>query len=156
MPFDIIGIIVILGVFFGAVLYFGKSAGISIIFSLPISAFLYNNFPFKDKFISLAGTGSSVEWLKIVLLTLFLILSYMIVRRAVYVLFSWNDVGKITEATIISVIITGLIAVLVASYISPDVVTEYFPVLEKLISIPYVLFWWLLGSMLSLFLILND
>ncbi|MDO8492245.1 MAG: hypothetical protein Q7S34_01210 [bacterium] len=155
MPLDIIAIIIVLAVFFGAVLYLGKSAGISIIFSLPISIFLYSNFPYMEKLLALGKSPAQGEWLKVLIFLLFLIISYIVVRRAVSVVFSWSPIGKITEATLISIIITGLLATFLPSLINVDIITQYLPILDKLLSLPNVLFWWFAGSMLALFFILN-
>lgn len=155
MPFDVIGIIVILGILFGAVLYFGKSAGISLIFSLPISIFLFENFPYTNKFLAFGTSTAQTEWLKITLLVIFSVLTFAIVRRGVSVVFSWTRIGKATEATILSVSITGLIAILLANFIDISIVTKYLPILEKLLSIPNILFWWFVGSMIALYFMLN-
>jgi len=155
MPFDVILIIVILGILFGALLYFGKSAGISLIFSLPIAGFVYNIFPYTDNLLAYGKTPAESEWLKVALLVILIILSYLIIRRAVSVVFSWSSLGRATEATVLSLIITGLLVTYLASFINPDIVTEYFPVLKQLLTIPNILFWWFVGSMLALFFILN-
>jgi hypothetical protein len=155
IPFDLIAIIVVLIFFLAGIIFFGKSAGISVIFALPISTFLYSTFPYKEQLITLGNSPIESESFKIGVFILFLILSYVVIRRAVSVVFPWGSISKIAEALIISLIITGLLSSLLANYIDVQIVSTYLPILNKLLALPNIIFWWFSGSLLTLLFILN-
>ena len=155
MPLDLIGTGIVFVVIMTAVIYFGKSVAVSSIFSIPIGAFLYYNFPYKDKLVGMVNSGSQSIWLNAAILLFFVVFSYIVVRRAVSVVFPWNSPVKFFQTIILSIIITGLLAMVLTNFINTDLVTIYFPILKKLLILPNITFWWLIGSILILFFILN-
>lgn len=155
MPFDVIGLGIILVAIFSIVLYAGKSTGISMIFALPVTGFLYYFFPYEEKLTTLLKTPLQLEVMRGVILALFFIFCYIIIRRSVSVVFSWNSFGKIIEAGIISVIFTGLLALLVSRVVDPTLITNSLPLLGKLFTVPNIIFFWPIGSFIALYFVLD-
>ncbi len=155
MPFDIIGIIVLLAVALSALLYFGKSAGLSVIFSIPIAVFLYNLFPYTDYLLNFTKDWWGNAAMESILFVIFTLLVFWVVRQAVSVVFPWNPIPKLAEGLLITVVVSGLIIIAVATIIDETVVTSYLPFVAKILAVPDIFFWWTLGGLLSLLFILN-
>ncbi|MEK7567971.1 MAG: hypothetical protein AAB513_03580 [Patescibacteria group bacterium] len=156
MTLDVIGIAVFLVIVLLSLMYFGKSVGISVIFSIPISAFLYDRIPFTDNFFSFAKSSTSAEIAKVLLFVIILLVVYIVVRKAVSVVFPWNPLPKVFEGALITAVLSGLLITTLATYINKDFIISNLPSIAKLLEIPNILFWWTLGGLLSLLFILNQ
>ena len=155
MSLDLIGIIILLAISLAALLFFGKSVGIALIFSLPIASFLYERFPYTNQITIIAKSESGVGAIKALLFLLIVLIVYTVVRKAVSVVFPWNPLPKLFEGIVITIILTGLLLLNITQYIDQAIILSYLPLVTKLLAIPHILFWWTLGGFLSLLFILN-
>ena len=156
MSVDVIGLIVLLFLLLVGILHFGKSVGISLLFSIPITAFLYDRLPYFDKILTFTKQTNGTEILKTVVFVIILLVVYIVVRKAVSVVFPWNPVPKIFEGVVITIMTFGLLVTTLATYIDPSFITSYLPFVSKILDIPNILFWWTVGTMFSLLFILNQ
>lgn len=155
MPFDVIGIIILIAFLISAFLYFGKSAGISIIFSIPIATFLFDRFPYTDILINFTNNWWGIPVMKGILFAIIILLVFWVVRQGVSVVFPWNPVPKMFEDLLITIIVSGLLILSVATIIDQSLVQTYLPSITKILAVPNILFWWTLGGLISLLFILN-
>ncbi len=156
MSVDIIVLVVLLFLILGGILHFGKSVGVAIIFSIPITAFLYDRLPFLEKITTFAKGSVGIEVVKVLVFIILLLVVYIVVRKAVSVVFPWNPLPKVFEGSVITIIVFGLLVTTLSTYIDPSFITSHLPFVSKILNIPNILFWWMVGSMFSLIFILNQ
>lgn len=149
MPIDILVLVIVVVVSFFAIMYFGKSSGVSAVLSFYPSLLVYNNFPYFEKILSFARNPLETTLLKMAFFILLFLLSYITLRRAVSVVFSWTPIIKLFESIVLSIILSGLLFS-VYIFIAGNSHFVATPLLLLIFGTAEALFWWLSGSMVVL------
>lgn len=137
------------------ILYYGKSAAISSLLALFISHGLFVLFPFKESIKNFTTGGTQLLLSEGALLLLFFILTFIIVRKSVSVVFPWNSTVRLLETALFSVLIVSGVFILFGTVVDTSTVTAHLPIIKKVLAIPNALFWWMSGSLTLSFLTLN-
>lgn len=154
MPFDLIGFIVVLVLVIGVVMYSGKSAGISIIFSFFPTYLLHTTLPWRDLVIGYGRSPIEKVLIDTILFVLIFLITYIIVRKGISVVFPWTPIQKAFEIAVIAVMISGLIFSFTVKIAG---VTSYIitPIMISVFNSTNSLFFWLAGCILALTLVLK-
>ena len=155
MPIDILVSIVVLVVSFFAIIYFGKSVGVSAILSLYPSLLIYENFVFLDKVLGFARSPFEAVLVKSAIFTLILLVVYIMMRRAVSVVFSWTPAVKLIEGVILAIVLTGLIFSSYTYVSGTTYLIKNIPLNYLFNTASFTLFWWLSGAIIVLLFILR-
>jgi hypothetical protein len=91
MPFDILVIIVAFATLFSWLLYFGKSAGVTLFLSLFISYFLGTISPLPTLLMGNLGAATDKNLVHIGFFVVSSLLFFFALRRVISAVFSWNQ-----------------------------------------------------------------
>lgn len=144
---DIVFLLVLFGLVFLCSMYFGKNKIVSVILAFYPAAFLYNNFPYTEKFIFLDG-DSGLVISKILIFLAFLFIVYIAVAR--YVSLYDESSGNLMKAGLSAsvVVLTLLFSYTIVNF---DVLHNFSPLIDSLFTgtgrvfgwglVPFVLLW---------------
>jgi hypothetical protein len=152
IEFIVLGIIFITVI--TSVMYFGKSTGVAAILSFHVGYLIYANFPYLEKISSFGRTPIETSALETSTFVIILLVTYMIIRKGVSVVFPWTPFIKAFEIAVLSIILTGLLVMFGLS-ISGTLSLVKTPILISIFTSTEAFFWWLTGSIVALVLVLR-
>lgn len=154
MPFDLIGFLVIVLLIIGVIIYSGKSAGVSIVYSFYPTYLLHTLLPWKELLVSYGRSPIEKTLIDTLLFILIFLLTYIIIRKGISVVFPWTPIQKALEIAIISVMVSGLISIFAIKITG---LTSYLttPIMVTIFNSTSSLFFWLAGCILALTLVLK-
>ena len=143
---DLVFLLVLFVVLFICTLYFGKNRMASIVLAFYPTTFLYNSFPFINKFIVLSG-DRGVIINKILIFLVFFVLVSVAINKYVAL---YNESSNAFRKGLLAFAVLILILVFSYTTVSLDLFHDFSTSIDALFGSTNMIFWWSLAPLVIL------
>lgn len=146
---DLIIIFVVFILLFFISVRYGKSNIISFLISLYIGILAFLSFPFLEEVTFLKSSEVQVTLSHIAIFIILVLIIHSVIRRVVYIEYSYRKFFKYAEAAILSIATTGLFFAFLYHTIPFATLYDFGTSIDNLFSSEYF-FWWLVAPIVVL------